>query len=423
MKNKYGIFLYSGLLAAVLISTQPVATGIGPSIVSAETSQATTTSIKVGVVKTHGVTSLYKKDGQQVKNRALAADTLWLTDKELTFNDQRYYRVSTSEYVKASDVSLNYGKSTSGIIRVKSDGAKKYKRAYSDFEAIDDVDLTAGSVWKYNRIDEFGGLKFYQIADDVWINSDDATTADYYQNPSGWLQISNSQIQPVGNVGYDLYSGVEGVKVWLVRGYFGLSNHHTIYDAELASDVRSFQSRHGLPVTGIVDLQTWEAMGFSSSQWYGIDSYVSPLQTNTNSSRTDHVNAMIDQAEKYVGLPWISGASSSPAYGVDCSGLVVQAMYASGINPEPVSSIQHAQPGNEWNSRLLWADSRIHQVSFGDRQRGDLIFFADPATGVVWHVGILTDANDMVDSYGPYVGNSSIYSNKGLIVGVKRIFY
>lgn len=74
-------------------------------------------------------------------------------------------------------------------------------------------------------------------------------------------------------------------------------------------------------------------MGFSSADWTGIDSYVAPLRTNENSTRSDHVEAMIAQAMEYRGQPWVSGAASSPAYGLDCSGLVTQAMYASGVSP------------------------------------------------------------------------------------------
>ncbi|WP_072748873.1 hypothetical protein [Lactobacillus helveticus] len=50
----------------------------------------------------------------------------------------------------------------------------------------------------------------------------------------------------------------------------------------------------------------------------------------------------INQAYKYMGKPWLAGCSSSPAYGVDCSGLVMQGLYAGGISPIPTSSIGHA---------------------------------------------------------------------------------
>lgn len=47
--------------------------------------------------------------------------------------------------------------------------------------------------------------------------------------------------------------------------------------------------------------------------------------------RKAHVKAMINQVYKHMGKPWLAGCSSSPAYGVDCSGLVMQGLYAGGI--------------------------------------------------------------------------------------------
>lgn len=386
--------------------------------------QGVITPVNGGVVTTFDkITRLYREDGTMIDNFGLSANSPWRTDKKLALNAQNYYRVSTDAYANSNDVTLTFGADADGIVQVKGNGAVPYSREDQGFTKNDqNSNFAAGSLWKYNKTDDLDGLTYYQIGSNVWVNAYDAAPYVAYQNPAGWLQVENAQLQPEGPVGYELYNDVEGVKVWLVRRYFGQSNRHTIYDANTSYYVRNFQSNHGLPVTGIVNLATWTAMGFSEDSWYGIDSYVAPLQTNTLSTRSDHIEAMINQAYKYVGQPWISGASSSPEYGVDCSGLVVQALYASGVNPSPVTSIQHAQPGNEWNSRMLFTDNRIHAVNFNDRQRGDLIFFADPSTGIVWHVGILLDANSMIDSWGPYVGTSGIYSGKGTIVGVKRVF-
>ncbi|MFD1417410.1 peptidoglycan-binding protein [Companilactobacillus keshanensis] len=388
------------------------------------TNQGVITPVNGGVVTTFDkITRLYREDGTMIDNFGLSANSPWRTDKKLALNAQNYYRVSTDAYANSNDITLTFGADADGIVQVKGNGAVPYSREDQGFTKNDqNSNFAAGSLWKYNKTDDLDGLTYYQIGSNVWINAYDATPYVAYQNPDGWLQIENAQLQPEGPVGYELYNDVEGVKVWLVRRYFGQSNAHTIYDANTAYYVRNFQSNHGLPVTGIVNLATWTTMGFSEDSWYGIDSYVAPLQTNTLSARSDHIEAMINQAYKYVGQPWISGAASSPEYGVDCSGLVVQALYASGVNPSPVTSIQHAQPGNEWNSRMLAADNRIHAVNFNDRQRGDLIFFANPSTGIVWHVGILLDANTMIDSWGPYVGTSGIYSGKGTIVSVKRVF-
>lgn len=390
----------------------------------ADASAANVTKIKGIVTTKDQATQLYKQDGTLITDRQLGPNTPWFTDENLSYNGKSYYRVATNEYTDGNDVILTYGNAADGIVRVKQSGAVNYSRTAQGFVKSGQPNLGANSVWKYNRTDSANGLTYYQIANNVWLNSDDATTAAAYQNPNGWLQISNSQIQPSGgNVGYDLYKGVEGIKTYLVRKYFGYSNVHTIYDGSVTASVRALQARKGLPVTGVVDLKTWEAMGFVESTWYGIDSYVAPLQTNITSTRSDHIEAMINQAYKYLGQPWITGAASSPDYGVDCSGLVTQALYASGVDSAPITAIQHAQPGHEWNSRDYWADDRMPHVNFNDRQRGDLIFFTDPSTGIIWHVGILLDKNTMIESWPFAVQVHSIYGGRGNIAGVKRVFH
>lgn len=411
MSNKIKIAFVCGL-ALLMMSPQSVKAD------STNTSKIDSQAI----VSTKSITKLYTENGELIQNRKLGADTSWVTDQKMIYQGQTYYRVATDEYLEAKDVTISYGHGESGTVAINGWGGVSFSRDDNGFYRNGQKNFSANSFWKYDRVDKSGGLTYYRIGNNIWLNSNDATTAVGYQNPSGWLQIQNTQIKPVGNVGYDLYNGVEGVKVYLVRRYFGYSNAHTIYDSSVAASVRSFQTRRGLPATGVVNLATWENMGFSESSWYDIDSYVAPLETNQTSTRSDHIEAMINQAYKYLGQTWISGAASSPQYGVDCSGLVTQALYASGINPAPVSAIQHAQVGNEWNSRMLWSDGRMPKVDFNNRQRGDLIFYTDPSTGLIWHVGILLNRDTMIESWPYAVQVHSIYSGRGNIAGVKRVF-
>ena len=159
------------------------------------------------------------------------------------------------------------------------------------------------------------------------------------------------------------------------------------------------------------------------STWYGIDSYVASLKAKAWQGRKAHIEAMINQAYKYMGKPWLAGCSSSPAYGVDCSGLVMQGLYAGGISPVPTSSIGHAHPGNEWNSRNLWADKHLKRVAYSQRRRGDLVFYYQPGTHTIWHVAIYLGNNRVIESWPPRVMVAPITnSQRNVIAGIKRPF-
>ncbi|MGX9134214.1 DUF5776 domain-containing protein [Rummeliibacillus sp. JY-2-4R] len=246
-----------------------------------------------------------------------------------------------------------------------------------------------------------------------------------YQNPKAFYQVQYKQIVPTGKVGYTLSRDFEGVKTWKVMRKLGIIGTHGYakYNNATFNAVRNFQAKHHLAVTGNVDLTSWEKLGISEQSWYGIDSYIAPLKASAWDGRTAHIEAMIDQAYMYMGNPYIVGAASSPNYGLDCSGLVTQALYAGGINPVPVSSIQHAHPGNEWNSRKLFASKKLKKVKYSDRQRGDLIFYYQPGTHTIWHVAIYLGSNKVIESWPPRVMISQVInSHCNVIAGVRRPF-
>lgn len=244
-----------------------------------------------------------------------------------------------------------------------------------------------------------------------------------YQNPKGYHQVHYTQIKPYGKVGYNLSIGYEGIKTWKVMRRMGTWAGVNYYNQTTYNAVKNFQARNHLPATGTVDLKTWQKMGFSKSSWYGIDSYIAPLKAQAWQGRSAHIEAMIKQAYKYMGKPWIAGSSSSPAYGVDCSGLVMQSLYAGGISPIPTSSIGHAHPGNEWNSRNLWADKHLKLVPYSQRRRGDLVFYYQPGTHTIWHVAIYLGNNLVIESWPPRVMVQPIVNGqRNVIAGIKRPF-
>lgn len=242
-----------------------------------------------------------------------------------------------------------------------------------------------------------------------------------YQNPGWMYQISYTQIQPSGPVGHNIGPGYEGIKVQLVKGRLGTGGYH--YTVDDGYRIMNVQRAHGLPATGWVDFNTWKALGLPADQWTSIDSYVAPLGAGAGQGRAAHIEAMINQAAKYMGKPWLEGCSSSPDYGVDCSGLVMQALYAAGINPTSCSSIYHGFPGNEYNSRNLFYDSHFMNVAYGDRQRGDLVFYYAPGTRTIIHIGIYLGNNQILDSWPPRVGINPIVNwQHPVVAGIRRVF-
>lgn len=246
-----------------------------------------------------------------------------------------------------------------------------------------------------------------------------------YQNPSQYYQIQESSIQLSGG-GYNLNIGYEGIKTaWVIRalklgnavGMGGAEYTRRVFNA-----VKSFQSRHGLEATGITDLATWKALGYSEADWYSLGAYASPIRTSIYSSRSDCVEAMINRAYDYLGDDYMIGASGAPGLGIDCSGLVMQALYAAGIDMSPINPVRHASPGYEYESANIWTSSQLKHVSYGERQRGDIIIYCNSA-GVVIHSAIYLGNNRVIEAWPNKVVVSSMINNQHpRVLGVVRPF-
>lgn len=241
-----------------------------------------------------------------------------------------------------------------------------------------------------------------------------------YQNPSQYLQIRHVQ-KTLSGGGYNLSSGYMGLKVWYVQKKLGLSGRRAIMDTTTINAVKQFQKNHGLNANGIVDLATWKAMGYTENAWNTLGAYASPLKTTPASTKQDCIEAMISTAYQYLGNPYIIGASGDPNHGLDCSGLVMQALYAAGIDPAPVSPIRHSQPGYEYECRNIWNLPMKH-VSYNDRQRGDLIFYKN-SSGTIIHVAIYLGNDQVIESWPDKVVVWPVKNaQRSLIAGVARPF-
>ena len=135
---------------------------------------------------------------------------------------------------------------------------------------------------------------------------------------------------------------------------------------------------------------------------------------NSETISPETTEAIIAEAEKLVGVPYLWGGMS--AKGVDCSGLV---------------RISHIMNG------ILLPRNASQQIKCGDRveldqlQRGDLVFFGTPATGEkpmrVTHVGIyLGDGRIIHSSHRVRInslipGEADYYENAHRLIAAIRL--
>ena len=243
-----------------------------------------------------------------------------------------------------------------------------------------------------------------------------------YQNPAQYYQIKDKITLSGGD--YTLSYEYEGIKVRKVIQKLGLGSGigmgGAIYDNKVVNAVKKFQKAHGLEETGNVDLLTWKAMGFNELEWESWGAYVSPMRVNENSTRNQHIEAMINRAYDYLGNDYVIGASGAPGLGIDCSGLVMQALYAAGLDTSPINPVSHAQPGHEYESRNMWASSKFKHVPYSQRQRGDLIFYQS-SNGVVIHVAIYLGNNQVIEAWPNKVMVAPVRYGSGSRANIKGV--
>ena len=311
--------------------------------------------------------------------------------------------------ITTAGLNVRKGPSTSyGVIGVLSKDTK-----------VEIVEVSTTGWYKIKFKNEYGYVSNQYVSDK---NSGEGTVEGdrVYQNPSNYFQIQEN-ISFKGQGNYILKTGTMGLKVRKVQEKLGMSRtNKAIVGPATTAKIKEFQKSMGLSQTGQVDYTTWNALGLSDDDWHNLGSYVSPIQITKNSTKNDCIETMISRAYDYLGTEYIVGASGQPGQGVDCSGLVMQALYSVGINPLPVSVIRHSQPGYE--SRNLFTSSKFKTVSYEDRQRGDLIFYSDQ-NGTIIHIAIYLGNDQVIEAWpGKVVVWPIKNSHRDRIAGVRRVF-
>ena len=243
--------------------------------------------------------------------------------------------------------------------------------------------LHDGGVWYY--LDPNSGVMHTGMTgvDGTWYYMDSSGAMRGYEAPAGYLQPTD-HITGLGDATNTLTWGMNGTKVRIVQVRLGLwhSNKLASVDAPFVAAVKNFQQRAGLPVTGVVDKATWDAM--DTGYPWTVDQYqATPLPLTA--TRNERVEAMIGYAWNQTGSSYTWGGAGPYDQGFDCSGLVLQSLYVAGLDPQPINVIKHAWPSYR-TSQELYAYPYFQHVPLAQRQRGDLIFYT--TSGTVTHVAI-----------------------------------
>ncbi|WP_288735435.1 NlpC/P60 family protein, partial [uncultured Enorma sp.] len=126
-----------------------------------------------------------------------------------------------------------------------------------------------------------------------------------------------------------------------------------------------------------------------------------------NATREDCVNAMIQRAYEYMGTQYVWDYACAPGVGVDCAGLVLQCLYATGMDLSPMNPWDHYYLGlsGGWHSayaNYMWTNGRFQHVSLSQRQRGDIISWNG-------HVAIYIGNDQVIEAAPPRVRISNLW--------------
>ena len=237
---------------------------------------------------------------------------------------------------------------------------------------------------------------------------------------AGYLQPTTSITPAEGCV--RLTAGMNGIKVKMVQDRLRMASRWETMDSDTIRRVKAFQGRHGLRRTGVVGRPTWKAMGFGEG--FCFDRWQAEPALPLRATSRERINTMIRFAMSYRGAEYVWGGAGRPRYGVDCSGLVLQALYRAGLDPQPVSIDKHVRPRYR-TSKNLYAHDRLRHVPLGSKQRGDLIFYRKDSTGDINHVGIYLGRGRMVQAKGDNVHVARVrrhYVDQSIATTVVRPF-
>ncbi|OUP10056.1 hypothetical protein B5F33_03085 [Collinsella sp. An2] len=146
----------------------------------------------------------------------------------------------------------------------------------------------------------------------------------------------------------------------------------------------------------------------------GAFTYVSPSQIPYNATREDCVNAFISRAYDYLGTQYIEPWSTAPGGAVDCSGLVLQCLYATGMDMGWYNPYNHRWlPSQTYNSMNWYRNNTFMPVSVSNIKRGDVVYYSG-------HIAIYLGGGLIIDSWPRQGVTIQSINSRGRVIGAAR---
>lgn len=103
---------------------------------------------------------------------------------------------------------------------------------------------------------------------------------------------------------------------------------------------------------------------------------MTPSRIAIDATRNDCVNAFVQRDYEYVGTCYIEPDSTAPGGAVDCSGFVLQCLYAMGMDMGIYNPYNYrCLAWQTYNSMNWYNNGTFMPVSVGGMQRGDGIYY------------------------------------------------
>ena len=229
----------------------------------------------------------------------------------------------------------------------------------------------------------WGGTAIHPASENVGVGTDeDGDGVDNVYDPADAI---------AGAAKYLVRNGVQGNPSGAIFAY----NHLQSY-VQAVLNWAAIYSRGGFTVTGATTVSAPECL--------------TSVQTGQVPNQT--VSTVISYAREQLGKPYLWGGTGPDAF--DCSGLVMMAYRAAGINIPRTSEEQWS-----WGPR----------ISASQVEPGDLVFFAgsDGTPTSPGHVGLVIGKNTMIEAYATgfpirisQFGTPGAAAGDGTVVGFTR---